>query len=85
MDQVALLLYGGIAYGLIQVTYPHVLMALAAAGIVTLLMLLLTLVGVRAKPWSLPRPHLPGHYKLTGLGHRPGQRASKVGRRVPTI
>jgi len=84
-DRLALPLYGGIAYGLLQVPVHSVVLALAIAGGLTLLMLGVSLLGVRPERWSLPTFHRPGHFKLTGLGHTPGAKASRVGRRIPKL
>lgn len=91
-DRLALLMYGGIAYGILQIPWPSVTLALAVAGGAAILMLATSVLGVNPEPltWNLHVPHLPmrsrSHKrKLTGIGHVPGAVTPKVGRRIPKL
>lgn len=91
-DRLALLLYGGVAYGILQIPGTIVLLALAVAGAATVLMLVTSVLGVSPEPWSWKDHslHLPVHIrshrrKVTGIGHVPGAVPPKVGRRIPKI
>lgn len=91
-DRLALLLYGGVAYGILQIPGTTVLLALAVAGGATILMLVTSVLGVSPEPWSW-KDHslrLPVHTrshgrKVTGIGHVPGAVPPEVGRRIPRL
>jgi len=83
---------GGIAYGVTQIRYPHVVLALAVVTGVSLLMILVQLAGIDELPgpWSLHSlrmylPRWPRSTSTTGVVHTPGEAPGGRGRRIPRL
>ena len=83
---------GGIAYGVTEIHFPHVVLALAVVTGVSLLMILVQLAGIDELPgpWSFHGirsnlPRWPRSTRTTGVGHTPGEAPGGRGRRIPKL
>jgi len=81
-DILALLAYGGIAYGVLCIPVHRVTLALACGGVVVFLHLFVTLLGATPSPWT-PEIRLPVRRRATT--RVPGEAPSPVGRRIPRL
>lgn len=85
-DALALLTYGGLAFGVLFIPLPKVSLALACAGgLVFLHLIAASLLG--ASPRSLKTPgefHLPV-WRRASRTRVPGEAPSTIGRRIPKL
>lgn len=83
-DPLALVTYGGLSYGVLRIPSSETRLALACAGGVIFLHLIVTLLGASPSPRT-PEIHLPVWRRATRT-HVPGEAPSgSIGRRIPRL
>ncbi len=90
-ERAAILILGGVCYGMLNLPWNQVRLTLAVAGALVLLVVVFASMGGEVpKPWSLRSlrayaPRLPARRTMTGKGHVPGSAPSRVGNRIPRL